>query len=60
MKRSIGYEILITVDGAKLNEYCIHVTCGIEMTDTNAHDPLVVDELDPLKRGKLLFEMMQT
>jgi hypothetical protein len=28
------------------------------MTDTDAHDTLVIDEPDPLKRGKLLFEMM--
>jgi hypothetical protein len=29
------------------------------MTDTDARDPLVIDENYPLKRGKLLFVMIQ-
>jgi hypothetical protein len=38
--RASGCEIAITVDGAKLDEYCIHVTCGFKMTDKDARDPL--------------------
>jgi hypothetical protein len=53
--RATGCELAITVDGAKLDDYCIHVTCGFKMTDKDARDPLEVDEKDPLKRGKLLL-----
>jgi hypothetical protein len=44
--RASGCEIDITVDGAKLDDYCIHVTCGFKMTDKDARDPLT---------GKLLL-----
>jgi hypothetical protein len=59
--RASGCEIAITVDGAKLDDYCIHVTCGFKMTDKDAHDPLDFDEDDdPLKRGKLLLPTIQS
>jgi hypothetical protein len=58
--RTNGCEISITVDGAKLDDYCIHITCGFKMTDTDARNPLVMDDNDPLKRGKLLFVMIQS
>jgi hypothetical protein len=54
-----GFEITIMVDGKKLHNYCIHITCDFKMTDTDARDPLVVGKSDPLKRGKLLFDTMQ-
>jgi hypothetical protein len=57
--RAIGCEIATTVYWAKLNDYFIYVTCGFKMTDKDAHAHLVVDEFDPLKREKLLFEMIQ-
>jgi hypothetical protein len=44
--RASGREIAITVDGAKLNDYCIHVTWGFKMTDKDARNPLT---------GKLLL-----
>jgi hypothetical protein len=47
--RESGCEIAITVDGAKLNNYCIHVTCRFKMMDKDAHDPLDIDEDDLLK-----------
>jgi hypothetical protein len=31
--RASSCEIAITLDGAKLDDYCIHVTCGFKMTD---------------------------
>jgi hypothetical protein len=58
--RASGCNIDITVDGAKLHDYCIHVTCGFKMTDNDARDPLDVDEDDPLKRGKLLLPTIQS
>jgi hypothetical protein len=53
--RVSGCEIAITVDGTKLDDYCIHVTCGFKMTDKDARDPLQIDNDDPLKRGKLIL-----
>jgi hypothetical protein len=53
--RASGCEIATTVDGANLDDYYIHVTCGFKMTDKDAHDPLHIDNDDPLKRGKLLL-----
>jgi hypothetical protein len=41
--RASGCEIAIMVDGAKLDDYCIHVTCGFKMTEKDAHDPLDID-----------------
>jgi hypothetical protein len=38
--RASGCEIDITVDGVKLDDYCIHATCGFKMTDKDARDPL--------------------
>jgi hypothetical protein len=49
--RASGCEIAITVDGAKLDDYCIHVTCGFKMTDKYARDPLT---------GKLLLHTIQS
>jgi hypothetical protein len=49
--RASGFEISITVDGAKLDDYCIHVTCGFIMTDKDARDPLT---------GKLLLLTTQS
>jgi hypothetical protein len=49
--RASGCEIAITVDGAKLDDYCIHVTCGFKMTDKDARDPLT---------GKLLLPTIQS
>jgi hypothetical protein len=46
-----GCEIAITVDGAKLDDYCIHVTGGFKMTDKDARDPLT---------GKLLLPTIQS
>jgi hypothetical protein len=45
--RASGCEIAITVDGAKLYDYCIHVTCGFKMMDKDACDPLTVNMLLP-------------
>jgi hypothetical protein len=42
--RAAGCEIAIMVDGTKLDDYCIHVTCGFKMRDKDAHDPLVIDK----------------
>jgi hypothetical protein len=49
--RASGCEIAITVDGAELDDYCIHVTCGFKMTDKDARDPLT---------GKLLLPTMHS
>jgi hypothetical protein len=54
-----GCEIAITVDGAKLDDYCIHVTCGFKITDKDARDSLHIDIDNPLKRGKLLLLTIQ-
>jgi DNA-directed RNA polymerase subunit RPC12/RpoP len=55
-----GCDIAITVNGAKLNDYCTNVTCGFKMTDKEARDPLDIDEDEPLKRGKLLLSTIQS
>jgi hypothetical protein len=47
--RVSGCAIAITVDGAKLDKYCIQVTCGFKMTDKDAHDPLDIIEDNTLK-----------
>jgi hypothetical protein len=57
--RASGCEISITVDGANIDDYCIHVTCGFKMTDKDARDPLHIGNGDPLKRGKLLLPTIQ-
>jgi hypothetical protein len=49
--RASDCEIAIMVDGAKLDDYCIHVTCGFKMTDKDARDPLT---------GKLLLPTIQS
>jgi hypothetical protein len=49
--RASGCEIAITVDGAKLDDYYIHVTCGFKMTDKDARDALT---------GKLLLPTIQS
>jgi hypothetical protein len=54
--RATGCEIAITVDGANLDDCCTHVMCEFKRMDKDARDPLVVDKLDPLKRGKLFFD----
>jgi hypothetical protein len=46
--RTSGCDIAITVNGAKLNDYCTNVTCGFKMTDKGARDSLDIDEDDPL------------
>jgi hypothetical protein len=46
-----GCEIATTVDGAKLDDYCCHITCGFKLTDKNSKDPLF---------GRLLFDTMQS
>jgi hypothetical protein len=48
---TIGCEISITADGAKLDEYCCRITCCFKITDPDPRDPLT---------GKLLFEVMQS
>jgi hypothetical protein len=58
--RASGCEISITVDGAKLDDYSIHVTRAFKMTDKDAHDPLQIDNDGPLKRGKLLLPTFQS
>jgi hypothetical protein len=58
--RTIGCEIAIMVDGAKLDDYCIHVTCRFKMMDKDVSEPLNVDEDDELKRGKLPFPIIQS
>jgi hypothetical protein len=50
--RASGCEIDITVDGAKLDDYGIHVTCGFKMTDKDARGPLHIGNNDPLKKRK--------
>jgi hypothetical protein len=55
-----GCEIGIIADGAKLDAYCIHITSGFKMMDKDARDPLEIETNDPLERGKLLFETMQS
>jgi hypothetical protein len=57
--RANGCEIAIMVNGAKLDDYCIHVTCEFKMTDKDARDPVDIDEDDPLKRGYLLLPTIQ-
>jgi hypothetical protein len=49
--RASGCEIAITVDGAKLDDYCIHVTCGFKMTDKDIHNLLT---------GKLILPTIQS
>jgi hypothetical protein len=41
--RAGGCEIATTVDGAKLDNYCIHVTYGFKMTDKDTHYPLDIN-----------------
>jgi hypothetical protein len=53
-------EIAITVDGAKLDDYCIHIICGFKMMDIDAREPLIIDENYPLKRGKLFSVTMKS
>jgi hypothetical protein len=53
-------KISIIVDGSKLDDYCHHITCGLKMTEPDAHDPLLIYESDPQKRVKLVFEVMQS
>jgi hypothetical protein len=57
--RATGCEIAIMVDGSKLDNYCIHVTCGFKMTDNDPRDTLEVDEKDPLERGKFMLQTFQ-
>jgi hypothetical protein len=49
--RASGCEIAMMVDGAKLDDYCIHVICGFKMTDKDARDPLT---------GKLILPTIQS
>jgi hypothetical protein len=49
--RASSCEIAITVDGVKLDDYCIHVTCGFKMMDKDACDPLT---------GKLVLPTIQS
>jgi hypothetical protein len=58
--RASGCEIAITVDGAKLDNYCIHVTCGFKIIDKDARDPLDIDKDDPLKRGNQISPTIQS
>jgi hypothetical protein len=58
--RTPGCEIAITADSVKLDDYCIHITCGFKMTDKDARDHLVIDNNDTPKRAKLLFVTMQS
>jgi hypothetical protein len=58
--RATGCEIAMTVDGAKLDNYCIHVICGFKITDKDELNPLEVDQKDELKRGKLLLPTIQS
>jgi hypothetical protein len=46
--RETGCEISITVDGAKIDDYC---SCGFKLTDKDSRDPL---------SGRLLFDTMQS
>jgi hypothetical protein len=58
--RASACEISITVDGAHIDDYCIHGTCGFKMTYKYARDPLHIDHDDYLKRGKLLLPTIQS
>jgi hypothetical protein len=49
--RATGCDISITVDGAKLDDYCCHITCGFKLTDKDSKDPLY---------GRLLVDTMQS
>jgi hypothetical protein len=49
--RATGCEISITVDGAKLDDYCCYITCGFKLIDKDSRDPL---------SGRLLFDTMQS
>jgi hypothetical protein len=51
--RTVGIEVSITVDSAKLDDYCYHTTAGWKFTDVSTRDPLNVDVTDPEKRSKL-------
>jgi hypothetical protein len=49
--RSTCCEKSITVDGAKLDDYFCHITCGFKPTDKDSKDHL---------SGRLLFDTMQS
>jgi hypothetical protein len=49
--RATGCEISITVDSAKLEDYCCHITCGFKLTNKDSNDPL---------SGHLLLNTMQS
>jgi hypothetical protein len=58
--RTVGIEVSITVDSAKLDDYCCHRTSGWKFTNVYTRDPLIVDNTDPEKCLKLLVEVMQS
>jgi hypothetical protein len=58
--RTVGIEVSITVDSAKLDDSCCHTTAGWKFTDVSTRDPLIFDNNDPEKRLKLLVETMQS
>jgi hypothetical protein len=40
--RATGCEISITVNGAKLDDYCCHIICGFTLTGKDLKDPYLV------------------
>jgi hypothetical protein len=58
--KTVGIEVSITVDSAKLDDYWCHTTAGWKFTDISTRDQLIVDVDDPEKRLNLLVETMQS
>jgi hypothetical protein len=49
--KATGCEISTTADGAKLDNYCCHITCGFKLTDEDSKNLLY---------GRLLFDTIQS
>jgi hypothetical protein len=58
--RTVGIEVSIMVDSAKLDDYCCHTTEGWNFNYVSTRDPLIVDNTDPEKHLKLFVETMQS
>jgi hypothetical protein len=58
--RTVGIEVTITVDSAKLDEYCYHTTSVWKFTNISNGDPLIVNNTDPDNRLMLRIETIQS
>jgi hypothetical protein len=57
---TVGVEVHIVVDSAKLDEDCCQIMADWKFSDVMTRDPMIVDKKDPNNQMKLLLEMMQS